>query len=123
MADEKAFGDILGREASYYPIIRSRLTSINSKPINREKERKRKRDNLAREFNLTYRDFLLDDEQLLAGNSLFGEQTEELRQRGEVREVHQNTGHRDLRWCRTTAADQGHAPRRGHPGRHTGALA
>ena len=69
---KKDFADIIGMEAQYYPIIRARLASINGQPINREKERERKRDNLAREFNLTYRDYLLDDEQMLEGKTLFG---------------------------------------------------
>ena len=78
------FADILDTEAQFYPIIRARLTSINDRPIDREAERQRRRDNLSREFNLTYRDFLLDDEQFLQGDSLFGARIEELRQRNEV---------------------------------------
>ncbi len=81
---KKVFADILGKAARYYPIIRSRLASINGKPINREKERERKRDNLAREFNLTYRDYLLDDEQILEGKTLFGSPSSELAEKGEV---------------------------------------
>ena len=81
---KKTFGNILDREATYYPVIRARLASINGKAIDRKKERQRRRDNLAREFNLTYRDFLLDDEKMLEGKSLFGSQTEELKQRDEV---------------------------------------
>lgn len=78
------FSTILGTEAQFYPIIRARLASINGRAIDREIERQRRRDNLSREFNLTYRDFLLDDEQLIVGDSLFGNRIEELRQRGEV---------------------------------------
>ena len=78
------FSDILGSEAQFYPIIRARLASINGRSIDREVERQRRRDNLSREFNLTYRDFLLDDEQLIDGDSLFGNRIEDLRQRGEV---------------------------------------
>lgn len=69
---KKEFAGILGREAEYYPIIRARLASINGIPINRERERERRRDNLAREFNLTYRDHLLEDERMLEGETLFG---------------------------------------------------
>ena len=78
------FSTILGTEAQFYPIIRARLASINGRAIHREIERQRRRDNLSREFNLTYRDFLLDDEQLIVGDSLFGNRIEEQRQRGEV---------------------------------------
>jgi len=78
------FVDILGIEAQYYPIIRARLISINNSKINREKELERKRDNLAREFNLTYRDYLLEDEQMLEGKTLFGSKTQQLLDRGEV---------------------------------------
>lgn len=81
---KKEFADILGREAEYFPIIRARLASINNKPINRDKEREKKRgDNMTREFNLTYRDFLLKDEQLSEGNTLFGSSIDELLSREE----------------------------------------
>ncbi|MBW2501476.1 MAG: FtsX-like permease family protein, partial [Deltaproteobacteria bacterium] len=66
------------------PIVRARLGAINGKPIDREAEKRRRRDNLSREFNLTYRDFLLDDEELLAGASLFGGRTGQLQKQGEV---------------------------------------
>jgi putative ABC transport system permease protein len=81
---KKTFADILDQKATYYPVIRARLTSINTKPIDREKERQRRRDNLAREFNLTYRDFLLEDERILEGKSLFGNRIDKLKQQGEV---------------------------------------
>jgi putative ABC transport system permease protein len=69
----EAFAAILGQEAEYYPIIKARLLSINSKAIDREQERERRRgDNLAREFNLTYRHVLLADEQMTEGEALFG---------------------------------------------------
>ena len=83
-AQRQDFADIIGTEAQFYPIIRARLTSINGRPIDRESERQRRTDNLSREFNLTYREFLLDDEQLLEGSSLFGDQTLQLRQQDEV---------------------------------------
>lgn len=78
------FAAILGTEAEYYPIVRARLAYINGRPIDREAEQQRRRDNLSREFNLTYRDFLLHDEQLIEGGSLFGANEKELQQRGEV---------------------------------------
>ena len=78
------FISILNTEAQFYPIVRARLASINGNPINREVERQRRRDNLSREFNLTYREFLLEDEQLIDGDSLFGNRNGELQQQGEV---------------------------------------
>jgi len=82
---KKEFADILGREAEYFPIIRARLASINNMPINRDKAREKKRgDNMTREFNLTYSDVLLKDEQLSEGTTLFGSRINELLNRGEV---------------------------------------
>ncbi|RJX19547.1 MAG: FtsX-like permease family protein [Desulfobulbus sp.] len=69
---QQAFAETLGQAAEYYPIIRARLLSINNRPIDREQEHQRKRgDNLAREFNLTYRHVLLDDERMAEGRELF----------------------------------------------------
>lgn len=65
------FSETLGMTPQYYPVIRSRLVSVNGKKIDREQERKRRGDNLARSFNLTYRDTLLDDEAMLQGDSMF----------------------------------------------------
>jgi putative ABC transport system permease protein len=81
---KQQFADIIDRDAQYYPIIRARLASINGMPINRERERERRRDNLAREFNLTYRDYLLDDERMLSGDTLFGPEENSLVRQGEV---------------------------------------
>jgi putative ABC transport system permease protein len=83
-AQQDRFAEILGREPQFYPIVRARLSSINDKRINREEERERRRDNLSREFNLTYRDYLLDDEQMLQGDTLFGDRLDELQSRDEV---------------------------------------
>lgn len=72
-AQQQDFAAIINDENSLlYPIIRARLSSINDRPIIREQELKKRRDNLAREFNLTYRDYLLDDERLVQGKTLFG---------------------------------------------------
>ena len=38
---------------------------------------KKRGDSLAREFNLTYREKLLDDEILIEGESLFGKESEQ----------------------------------------------
>ncbi|MEK6202009.1 MAG: ABC transporter permease, partial [Desulfobulbaceae bacterium] len=78
---KKEFADILRREAEYFPIIRARLISINEKLVQRDEEKKTRRDNMTREFNLTYRDHLLKDEQFSEGETLFGSRVEELRGR------------------------------------------
>jgi putative ABC transport system permease protein len=83
-SQKQDFTEILGTKPQFYPIVRARLISINNRAIDRQEEMQRRRDNLSREFNLTYRDYLLEDEQLLSGGSLFGGRSQELRQRGEV---------------------------------------
>ncbi len=67
------FAETIGRTPEFYPVIRSRLLSINGEKIDRAAERKRRGDNLARPFNLTYRDHLLADEVLVTGDKLFRE--------------------------------------------------
>jgi putative ABC transport system permease protein len=67
-----AFDRTLGIDTQYYPIVRARIVSINAEPIDRSGSgRPRRGDTLARTFNLTYRDHLLDDEVLVAGEGLF----------------------------------------------------
>ena len=58
-------------EIRYFPVVRGQIVSINGEPIDREKERERRGENLARQFSLTYRDELLDDEAILIGDTLF----------------------------------------------------
>ncbi len=65
------FLSLVGGRPQLFPIIRARLHSINAKAINRETEQKPRGDSLTREFNLTYRDSLLPDEELLQGKGLF----------------------------------------------------
>ncbi|MFO7712929.1 ABC transporter permease [Desulfosarcina sp.] len=67
----EAFKSAVNRPVQFYPIIRARITAINAKAIDRDREGQKQRDNLSRVFNLTYREFLLDDETLIAGDSLF----------------------------------------------------
>ncbi len=81
---KKEFVNILGKKPQFYPVIRARITSINNKPINRAQELQRKRDNLAREFNLTYRDYLLEDERFSNGKKLFGDHWKDLDMHDEV---------------------------------------
>jgi putative ABC transport system permease protein len=66
-----ALKQLLGPLNEFHPVIRARLTAINGQRINREQELRRLGDNLAREFNLTYRHYLLKDEYFVAGASLF----------------------------------------------------
>jgi putative ABC transport system permease protein len=65
------FVKALGVPAICYPVIRAPLTAINGEKVDPEKERRNRGDSLGRTFNLTYREFLLDDEQLVTGRSLF----------------------------------------------------
>ncbi len=65
------FGQLLGMETEYYPSVRATILAVNGEPINVEQEEQRPGDNLARPFNLTYRDYLLRDEAILGGGTLF----------------------------------------------------
>ena len=66
-----AFALELGRPAIFYPLVRGTVMQINDVAIDREQEHQKRGDNLGREFNLTYRDRLLDDERIIAGKSLY----------------------------------------------------
>jgi len=65
------FSDTLGMTATYYPIIRARILSLNGEKINRKQQQRRRGDNLARTFNLTYRNYLLEDEKIIKGKNLY----------------------------------------------------
>jgi putative ABC transport system permease protein len=67
------FRAVVGRDITLHPVVRARLVSINEEPVNYERERKRKSDSLAREFNLTFRKQLLEDEVITQGDRLFDE--------------------------------------------------
>jgi putative ABC transport system permease protein len=70
--DQKgAMAQMVGPGAEFFPIVRGTVTAINNETIDLEKERQARRDNLAREFNLTYYERLLSDERIIAGTSLF----------------------------------------------------
>ncbi len=71
---QQSFLQLVGEDVQLFPIIRARLTSINGKNISRKEELKKRGDSLAREFNLTYREQLLEDELLIQGGSLFGKE-------------------------------------------------
>ena len=72
------FSKILDRKVSFYPVVRARVASINGKKIDVQKERKQKRDNFGRTFNLTYREDLLETEKLIEGKSLFRSDWEDI---------------------------------------------
>lgn len=63
--------ELLGMEIEFFPVVRSSITAINSEPINVEAQEARRGDNLARPYNLTYRETLLEDEAIAAGGTLF----------------------------------------------------
>jgi putative ABC transport system permease protein len=71
-SQQHEFAEHVGMDIELFPVIRARLTAINSKKVSRTEELKKRGDSLAREFNLTYRQTLLDDELLVEGDSLFG---------------------------------------------------
>ena len=66
----RGVSELIG-DADFYPLVRARIRAINNVPVNRATERNRRGDNMAREFNLTYRHHLLADERLLEGDALF----------------------------------------------------
>jgi putative ABC transport system permease protein len=65
------FKKTLDRPDVYYPVVRGRVEKINGVPIDRQRERRKHRDNLGREFSLTWRDGLLNDETIIQGRELF----------------------------------------------------
>ena len=50
---KESFAKHLGTQTTFYPVVRGTVMAINNEPIDREKERGKRGDNLAREFNLT----------------------------------------------------------------------
>jgi putative ABC transport system permease protein len=67
----EAFSAAVGRPVTFYPIVRARVAAINDQAIDRRGEGRKRRDNLSRVFNLTYRERLLEDESLREGDTLF----------------------------------------------------
>jgi putative ABC transport system permease protein len=66
-----AFARELGIETAYFPVVRGTILEVNGEPIDAEQERRKRGDNLAREFNLTWREHLLEDERIVSGKGLF----------------------------------------------------
>ena len=72
--DQRAsFSRTIGTGTTFYPLIRARLLAVNDRTVDRSREHRRRGDNLARTFNLTYRHHLLDDEIIVAGGQLFAD--------------------------------------------------
>ncbi len=71
LAQKSAVARELGAPIIFYPLIRGTVMAINDVAIDHEQERQKRGDNLGREFNLTYRDTLLDDERIIAGRTLY----------------------------------------------------
>ncbi|MBX3012740.1 MAG: ABC transporter permease [Caldilineaceae bacterium] len=65
------FDQLLDQPVEYYPVIRATILAINGQTIHMAQEEQRPGDNLARTFNLTYRDDLLADEAIVQGGTLF----------------------------------------------------
>lgn len=65
------FGELVGQDLDYYPSVRATMLAVNGQPIDAAQEEQRRGDNLARPFNLTYRDYLLEDEAVQSGGTLF----------------------------------------------------
>lgn len=65
------FSRLVAQPVEFYPVVRARVTAVNGKAIDRETQRRSRRDSLARTMNLTYRDHLLDTEKIIAGPSLY----------------------------------------------------
>jgi len=65
------FTATLGAPAEFFPVVVAQVASVNGVAIDREKEHQKPRDNLGRDFYLTYRETLLADETLSRGPGLF----------------------------------------------------
>ena len=70
-SQKEAFTQMLDQKARFYPLIRARILAINGETIKHDTERRRRRDNLSRVFNLTYQDSLLEYEKIIKGKGLF----------------------------------------------------
>lgn len=70
-AFDQLISEVSTEEATYFPVVRASLAAVNGEPIDLVAEDQRPGENLARTFNLTYRDQLTEREQVIAGDSLF----------------------------------------------------
>jgi len=67
----REFAATLGAPAEFFPVVVAQVAAVNGAAVDREKEHQKPRDNLGRDFYLTYRETLLADEQLARGPALF----------------------------------------------------
>jgi len=70
-AQRAGFAELLGSQGEFFPVVRGTVQAINGQPVDPEKARAARGDNLSREFNLTYYDRPLGDERLSEGTTLF----------------------------------------------------
>ncbi|TWI70280.1 putative ABC transport system permease protein [Desulfobotulus alkaliphilus] len=75
-SQREAVADLLGPEALFFPMVRARVLAVNERPIDAAAERKKRGDNLGREFSLTWHG-VMEDEALVEGESLFRDDLEE----------------------------------------------
>jgi putative ABC transport system permease protein len=68
---QEAFSAAVDQQVQYFPVIRAKVVAVNGQQIDRSREREKRRDNLSRMFNLTYRQHLLADEKIVKGAGLF----------------------------------------------------
>jgi putative ABC transport system permease protein len=69
--EREAFVAALDGRAELYPVVRARIRRIAGEAVDPDAPRPARGDSLTREFNLTYRDRLLEDEVVTAGPGLF----------------------------------------------------
>jgi len=67
----QGFLQLVGEDVELFPVIRARLTAINDRKIDPQVRPERRGDSLTREFNLSYRDDLQGDEEVIAGGTLY----------------------------------------------------
>ena len=65
------FSMTLAAPAEFFPVVVAQVVAVNGVVVDREKEHQRPRDNLGRDFYLTYRETLLGDEEITRGRALF----------------------------------------------------
>lgn len=67
----EAFSRLVDQPVTFYPVVRARVTAVNDEAIDREAQRRSRRDSLARTMNLTYREHLLETEKIISGQGLY----------------------------------------------------
>jgi len=65
------FSKLLELEVDYFPVVRGNIAAINGETIERKQGERGHGNMLARTFNLSYRDQLLENERVIAGDRLF----------------------------------------------------